>query len=99
MVVKIEAYHDGDSWCARGIGEDIFTQVETLDELAENVREAVELHFEGAALLPDVLLTNQKRGSIVIQSQRFLSGTQPGPSPEIPDRPIRLHDPSETIDR
>jgi len=46
MIVKIEAYHDGEFWCARGIGEDIFTQGETLDELIENIKEAVTLHFE-----------------------------------------------------
>jgi len=30
---------------ARGIGEDIFTQGRTLDELHENVKEAVACHF------------------------------------------------------
>jgi len=46
MIVKIEAYHDGEFWCARGIGEDIFTQVATFDELIENIKEAVVLHFD-----------------------------------------------------
>ena len=46
MLVKIEAYFDGEYWCARGIGADIFTQGKTLDELMENVKEAVSLHFE-----------------------------------------------------
>ena len=46
MIVKIEAYHDGEFWCARGIGEDIFTQGETFDELIENIKEAVTLHFD-----------------------------------------------------
>lgn len=45
MLVKIEIYSDGKHWCARGIGEDIFTQGETLDELMYNVKEAVEVHF------------------------------------------------------
>jgi len=45
MLVKIENYFDGDCWCARGIGEDIFTQGRTLDELHENVKEAVACHF------------------------------------------------------
>jgi len=56
MIVKIEAYHDGEFWCARGIGEDIFTQGETFDELIENIKEAVALHFEESESLPDVLL-------------------------------------------
>ena len=46
MLVKMEAYFDGEYWCARGIGEDIFTQGESLDELVENIKEAVSLHFE-----------------------------------------------------
>lgn len=45
MLVKIETYFDGEFWCARGIGEDIFTQGKTLDELYQNIKEAVSLHF------------------------------------------------------
>ncbi len=46
MLAKFEIYNDGEYWCARGIGEDIFTQGKSLDELMKNLREAVELHFE-----------------------------------------------------
>ena len=46
MLVKFELYSDGRFWSARGIGIDIFTQGTTLDELMDNIREAVELHFE-----------------------------------------------------
>lgn len=46
MLVKFEIYNDGKYWCARGIGVDIFTQGKTLDELMDNVKEAVEVHFE-----------------------------------------------------
>jgi hypothetical protein len=59
MVLKFEAYHDGESWCARGIGADIFTQGRTLDELMDNIREAVCLHFEDAAEVPDVLVLSE----------------------------------------
>jgi hypothetical protein len=45
MLVKIETYFDGESWCARGIGEDIFTQGSTLDELFQNIKEAVAVHY------------------------------------------------------
>ena len=58
-MVKIEAYHDGEFWCARGIGEDIFTQGETLDELMENIKESVALHFHGIEPLPDILLISE----------------------------------------
>jgi len=46
MLIKFEIYNDGEFWCARGIGVDIFTQGRTLDELMENIREAVRLHYE-----------------------------------------------------
>jgi hypothetical protein len=46
VLVKFEIYHDGEYWCARGIGVDIFTQGKTLDELMKNIREAVEVHFD-----------------------------------------------------
>jgi predicted RNase H-like HicB family nuclease len=59
MMVKVEVYHDGDFWCARGIGEDIFTQGGTLDELMKNIKEAVSLHFEGTKPLPDILILSE----------------------------------------
>ena len=46
MLVKFDIYYDGRFWCARGMGVDIFTQGTTLDELMNNIKEAVELHFE-----------------------------------------------------
>jgi hypothetical protein len=49
MLVKIETYFDGELWCARGIGEDIFTQGKSLDELHENIKEAVVTHYGDAA--------------------------------------------------
>lgn len=46
MLAKFEVYFDGEYWCARGIGADVFTQGRTLDELMGNIREAAALHFE-----------------------------------------------------
>jgi hypothetical protein len=51
MLVKVEVYHDGENWCARGTGEDIFTQGATVDEVYKNIKEAVALHFEDCAEL------------------------------------------------
>ncbi len=50
LLVKFEIYKEESFWCARGIGVDIFTQGNTLDELMENISEAVELHFEDALM-------------------------------------------------
>jgi hypothetical protein len=46
LLVKLEAYHDGECWCARGIGVSVFTQGETFEALLENARDALALHFE-----------------------------------------------------
>ncbi len=46
MLIKFEIYYDGEFWCARGIGVDIFTQGKSLDELMININDAAELHFE-----------------------------------------------------
>ncbi len=46
MLVKLEAYHDGEYWCARGIGLSVFTQGKTFEELLSNAQEALALHFE-----------------------------------------------------
>ena len=44
--IKFRVYYDGEYWIAEGIEIGIFTQGKTLDELMENLKEAVELHFE-----------------------------------------------------
>jgi len=56
VLVKIETYFDGEVWCARGIGEDIFTQGNTLDELYQNIKEAVAVHY-GETDEPITILT------------------------------------------
>ena len=33
---------------AQAVGQDIFTEADTLEELRENIREAVECHFDEA---------------------------------------------------
>ena len=46
MVEKFEVYHDGERWCARGIGTDIITCGDTLDELMEQIKDAVACRYE-----------------------------------------------------
>ncbi|MGA8072329.1 MAG: hypothetical protein WB995_02565 [Candidatus Acidiferrales bacterium] len=59
----MEVYQDDGVWCARGIGEDIFTQASTVDELFSNIKEAVELHFENGTkpLEIDILVLSELR--------------------------------------
>jgi hypothetical protein len=59
MLVRIEAYHDGQRWCARGIGEDILSQGDSFEDLIANVKEAVEPHIEGTVPPPDVLILSE----------------------------------------
>ena len=47
MLTNMEIYFDGKYWCARGVGEDIFTQGKSINKLLENIKEAVEVHQEG----------------------------------------------------
>ena len=68
MLVKLEAYHDGDFWCARGIGVSVFTQGETFEALLENAQEALALHFEeklaqGELLQVLILTETEVRGA------------------------------------
>jgi len=45
ILFVIEEAPEG-GYIARGVGADIFTEADTLDELRANVREAVECHFD-----------------------------------------------------
>ncbi|MGQ4915227.1 MAG: type II toxin-antitoxin system HicB family antitoxin [Candidatus Asgardarchaeia archaeon] len=45
MLIKFDTFFDGEYWCARGLGYDIFTQGKTLDGLYKNIKEAVKVHF------------------------------------------------------
>jgi hypothetical protein len=44
LVFQVEEGPDGGS-TARAVGESIFTEAETLEELRENIRDAVNCHF------------------------------------------------------
>ncbi|MBL7094728.1 hypothetical protein ISS22_12240 [candidate division KSB1 bacterium] len=37
MLIKFETYNDGEFWCARGIGDDVFTQGKTSGLFNSNV--------------------------------------------------------------
>ena len=59
MIVKMESYFDGEMWCARGLGTDIFTHGASYDALIENVREAVGVHFDEQDEVSEVLLLSE----------------------------------------
>ena len=73
MQVKIEAYFDGENWCARALGACICSQGRSLDDLIENVKEAVAVHYEEEI----------KRGtplSILLMAETEVSGERENPS-------------------
>lgn len=55
IVFSVHVAEEGGYW-ARAEGHSIFTQGETLDELAANIQEAVECHFDEDEPVPGVIL-------------------------------------------
>jgi predicted RNase H-like HicB family nuclease len=45
LIFEVKDAEEGGFW-ARALGQSIFTQAETWDELRQNVLEAVKVHFE-----------------------------------------------------
>ncbi len=46
-IIQFQVYKDGSYYIAEGVNLSIVTQAKTLDELTENIKEAVKLHLEG----------------------------------------------------
>jgi len=69
MVVKVEVYNDGERWCARGIGADIFTCSDTLDGLMAEIKDAVVCHYE------DELKAGKSLAILTITETEVPSGT------------------------
>lgn len=70
MVVKIEVYNDGECWCARGIGADIFTCSDTLDQLLTELKDAAACHFE------DELKKRHPLTLLILTETEVVSGTE-----------------------
>ena len=45
LIFLVEPALEG-GWTARGLGQSVFTEADSLSELRENVRDAVACHFE-----------------------------------------------------
>ena len=73
MLVKLEAYYDGDYWCARGIGVGVFTQGETFEALLENAQEALGLHF-------DEMLAHGEKLQVLFLTETEVTGVSQAPS-------------------
>jgi predicted RNase H-like HicB family nuclease len=54
IVFQVEEDPDG-GFTARAVGASIFTEADTLEELCQNIRDAVKCHYENAAERPKIL--------------------------------------------
>jgi len=69
MVVKVEVYNDGEQWCARGIGADIFTCAQSLDDLMGEIKEAAACHYA------EQLQTGQPLNLLILTEAEVLDTT------------------------
>lgn len=56
-MIKAEIYFDGEYYCAKCLDIDVFTQGKTIDEVVNNLKEAVSLHLEDEKLPETSILT------------------------------------------
>ncbi|RKR82475.1 hypothetical protein BDD43_2658 [Mucilaginibacter gracilis] len=52
-------------YTARALGEAIFTEGETMDELKANIREAVHCHYDEDAIIPKVIRLHLVKEEII----------------------------------
>ena len=65
MELIFEVRDDDGGFSARALGQAIFTQAETWDELRANVMEAVDLHFEGNPARPRLLQLHYVKDELI----------------------------------
>jgi predicted RNase H-like HicB family nuclease len=65
VIFVVEDAPEG-GFTARALGESIFTEAETIEELRKNVREAVECHFEPESMPKIIRLHMVKEELIAI---------------------------------
>ena len=64
MVFMVEEDPEG-GYAARALGEDIFTQAETVEVLRENIRDAVRCHFEDENARPKAIRLHFVRDEVM----------------------------------
>lgn len=64
LAFLIEEDVDG-GYSARALGEPIFTQGDTREELLRNIRDAVQCHFESAEQMPRILRLHYVRDEVL----------------------------------
>jgi hypothetical protein len=54
--ITMIAHRTPAGWWARAVGESIYTQGDTLDELWENIQEAVAVHFDSTPVTVQLVI-------------------------------------------
>jgi len=64
LIFEIRDAEEG-GYYARALGQSIFTQADTWDELRRNLLEAVSLHFEDAATRPRLVQMHYVKDELI----------------------------------
>lgn len=64
LIFEVRDAEEG-GYYARALGYGVFTEGDTWDELRENVREAVSLHFEDAAERPRIVQLHYVKDELI----------------------------------
>ena len=64
MVFQVEEDPDG-GYAARAVGESIFTEAETLEDLRASIRDAVNCHFANPADRPKIIRLHLTRDEVI----------------------------------
>jgi predicted RNase H-like HicB family nuclease len=64
LIFEIRDAEEG-GYCARALGQAIFTEAETWEELRRNVLEAVSLHFEDTAVRPTIVQLHYVKDELI----------------------------------
>ncbi|HEX9746473.1 MAG TPA: 2-oxoisovalerate dehydrogenase [bacterium] len=64
LIFEVNQEEDG-GYCAQALGSDIFTQADTWDDLKNNVREAVSVHFDEGEDYPRIIRLHFVRDEVI----------------------------------
>ena len=64
LVFQIEEDPDG-GYAAKAVGASIFTEADTLEQLRDNIRDAVTCHFEKPEDRPKIILLHFTRDEVI----------------------------------
>jgi len=64
IVFQIEEDPDG-GFTARAVGESIFTEADTVEELRASIRDAVNCHFDGTEQTPKMIRLHFTRDEVI----------------------------------